>query len=119
MNRALRRHPVSTKAAKGGRAAVRPLPRVGAARGAARPAAVGRPGRFAAVAGWRPRYLMDIISELRKVVWPTRQDTLHLTIVVVVVSILMGAVLGALDVGFGWLIDRALLSRNLFDYLFG
>jgi len=52
---------------------------------------------------------MDIITELRKVVWPSRQDTVHLTIVVVVVAVIMGAILGAIDVGFGWLVDRILL----------
>jgi len=52
---------------------------------------------------------MDIITELRKVVWPSRQDTVHLTVVVVVVTILIGTLLGAIDIGFGWLIDRILL----------
>jgi preprotein translocase subunit SecE len=64
---------------------------------------------LAAAAGWRPRFIMDIINELRKVVWPSRQDTIHLTIVVVVVAIFIGALLGAIDVGFGWLISRILL----------
>ncbi len=53
---------------------------------------------------------MDIISELRKVVWPTREDTTYLTIVVVIVTIILGAILGAIDIGFGWLIDHTLLQ---------
>ena len=52
---------------------------------------------------------MDIYSELRKVVWPSRQDTIHLTVVVVIVTLILGAVLGAIDIGFGWLIDNTLL----------
>jgi preprotein translocase subunit SecE len=52
---------------------------------------------------------MDIISELRKVVWPSRQDTMHLTVVVVMVALLVGAALGGIDIGFGWLIDNLLL----------
>lgn len=62
------------------------------------------------VLAWRPRFLMDIISELRKVVWPSREDTLHLAVVVVIVTIIFGALLGAIDIGFGWLIDETLLK---------
>ncbi len=74
----------------------------------AAPRGEGRSG-LAAVASWRPRFAMDIINELRKVVWPSRQDTVHLTFVVVVVALMVGAVLGGIDIGFGWLIDNLLL----------
>ncbi|MSQ42090.1 MAG: preprotein translocase subunit SecE [Dehalococcoidia bacterium] len=57
----------------------------------------------------KPRWATDIISELRKVTWPTRQDTASLTLVVVVVSLLFGAVLGASDIGFSWLIEHTIL----------
>ena len=57
----------------------------------------------------RPRWLTDIISELGKVTWPSRQETTHLTVVVIVVSLLFGVVLGGADLGFGWLIERTLL----------
>jgi preprotein translocase subunit SecE len=106
MSRALRRHPAS-KQAKGsrGRAGARPLSRSGtraAPRGESRSTLGG-------VASWRPRFIMDIISELRKVVWPSRQDAVHLTIVVLFVSALVGAALGGIDIGFGWLIDNTIL----------
>jgi len=52
---------------------------------------------------------MDIIVELRKVVWPSRQDTVHLTIVVVVVSVIIGLILGGIDLGFAWVVDKILL----------
>ena len=105
MNRAVRRHPA--KQAKEGRrakAAIAPVSRPGRA-------APRREGRsfLAALVGWRPRFFMDIINELRKVTWPTREDTIHLTVVVVVVTLILGAVLGAIDIGFGWLIDHTLL----------
>lgn len=104
MNRAVRRQQTKTKEGKAGRSAARPsLPRASAARPAAR---TGGGGLLA----WRPRFLMDIISELRKVVWPSREDTLHLAVVVVIVTIIFGAVLGAIDIGFGWLIDETLLK---------
>lgn len=53
---------------------------------------------------------MDIISELRKVVWPSREDTTYLAVVVVIVTIIFGALLGAIDIGFGWLVDQTLLK---------
>src|SRR3989304_1776513 len=99
MSRALRRHPSAKQAKARGKAA-----------GAAPPAPhrAGRSG-FAAVAGWRPRFFMDIIGELRKVVWPSRQEAMHLTMVVLIVSAILGALLGGIDIGFGWLIDNTLL----------
>ena len=105
MSRALRRHP-SAKQAKARGKAARVVPRTGAARPA--PHRAGRAG-LAAVAGWRPRFFMDIIGELRKVVWPTRQEAMHLTMVVIIVSAILGALLGGIDIGFGWLIDNTLL----------
>jgi len=105
-NRALRRQqlkePKTTKAAA--RAVASPLPRTGTARPAAHREARG------GILGWRPRFIMDIINELRKVVWPTREDTIHLTVVVVIVTVIIGAMLGAIDIGFGWLIDKLLLN---------
>jgi preprotein translocase subunit SecE len=62
-------------------------------------------------AWYRPRWIMDIISELKKVVWPSRSDVWHLTVVVVIVTLIVGAVLGGIDIGFGQLIDRTLLSN--------
>jgi preprotein translocase SecE subunit len=62
-------------------------------------------------AWYKPRWAMDIISELRKVVWPSRYDVWHLTVVVVIITIITGAVLGAIDMGFAQLIDHTLL-RN-------
>lgn len=57
----------------------------------------------------RPRWATDIISELRKVTWPSRHDVFNLTVVVIVVSLLLGAVLGAADLGFGWLVEQTIL----------
>ena len=74
------------------------------AKGAAQPRSKG-------VGGLTPRFATDIISELRKVIWPKREDVMHLTIVVVIVTILIGAFLGLVDIGFSWLIDKTLLGR--------
>ena len=58
---------------------------------------------------WKPRWVQDIISELRKVTWPTRHETAHLTLVVMVVAVLFGIVLGAADIGFSWVVERTVL----------
>ncbi len=41
--------------------------------------------------------IRDIQSELRKVTWPTREETRNLTIVVIGISVFLGAVLGGMD----------------------
>jgi len=43
------------------------------------------------------RYLRETRSELRKVVWPTRQEAINLTVIVVAVLVAMAAILGLVD----------------------
>jgi len=97
MNRSLRRHPAATKQAKRGGVSVPRTPRAAPAK--------GKRG----ILSWRPRWIMDIISELRKVVWPSRPDTIHLTVVVLIVSVIIGLFLGGVDIGFAWLVEHVLL----------
>jgi preprotein translocase subunit SecE len=47
--------------------------------------------------GGLQRWLRETRGELRKVTWPTREEALRLTYVVIVLSLIMGAVLGGLD----------------------
>ena len=105
-NRAVRRQQLKEPKAERapGRSPGRALPRTGTPRPTAPRDARG------GILSWRPRFIVDIISELRKVVWPTREDTIHLTVVVVIVTVLIGALLGAIDIGFGQLIDETLLK---------
>ena len=58
----------------------------------------------------QPRFLEEIVSELKKVTWPSRDETRYLTMVVIVVAVAVGLVLGGVDIFFNWLIDRLLLS---------
>jgi len=51
----------------------------------------------------------DIISELKKVTWPSWTETRYLTMVVIIVAVVVGAALGIIDIFFNWLIDRLLL----------
>ena len=56
-----------------------------------------------------PRPVMGIIDELRKVVWPSRQETANLTVVVLVVAIAVGIFLGAIDFGLNRVVENVLL----------
>ncbi|HWO93256.1 MAG TPA: preprotein translocase subunit SecE [Dehalococcoidia bacterium] len=70
-------------------------------------AAERRPRGFRAIL--YPEWLRNIVAELRKVTWPTRQETQNLTVVVVTVAIAIGIVLGVFDFVFSWVIERTLL----------
>ena len=43
------------------------------------------------------KFLNEVISELKKVTWPTREETIKLTTVVIAISILVGIFIGGLD----------------------
>ena len=43
------------------------------------------------------KFFQETIGELRKVSWPTRQEAIRLTEIVIVVIFLMAAILGGLD----------------------
>jgi preprotein translocase subunit SecE len=45
-------------------------------------------------------FVRDIRSELRKVVWPTRKETVNLTMIVIGVSTAVGIFLGLVDFAF-------------------
>ena len=53
------------------------------------------------------RFLEEAWSELKKVTWPTREQTRNLTVLVFVISVVIGAYIGIFDFGFkivvGWL----------------
>jgi preprotein translocase subunit SecE len=55
-------------------------------------------------------FFTDIINELRKVVWPTRQETIRLSLIVIGLCLVMGIVLGLLDFGFSELVAKVLLG---------
>jgi preprotein translocase subunit SecE len=43
------------------------------------------------------RFFQETIGELRKVSWPTRQEAIRLTEIVIIVIFIMAAILGGLD----------------------
>ena len=46
------------------------------------------------------RYIKETIGELKKVNWPTRQEAINLTVIVLIVTFAMSAILGVLDLIF-------------------
>lgn len=54
--------------------------------------------------GSRFRFITNIISELRKVTWPTRQEAIRLTIMVLIVCAVVGVFLALADFGFARLV---------------
>ena len=42
-------------------------------------------------------FLKEVQEELRKVVWPTRDEVIRLTSVVIIVSLIVGLYLGGID----------------------
>jgi preprotein translocase subunit SecE len=54
-------------------------------------------------------YFGEIINELKKVVWLTRRDIVYLTGLVLIVTIVAAAVLGALDFSFSELVSKVFL----------
>ena len=54
------------------------------------------------------QFFGEVVTELKKVTWPSRQETIRLTIMVIAISGAIGVVLGILD----------LLFNRLFTQLF-
>jgi preprotein translocase subunit SecE len=69
---------------------------------------------LAAIAGWLASRTekgkvfiqlgLEARTEIRKVVWPTRQETTHTTLIVVAVVLVVAVILWALDSTLSWLI---------------
>jgi len=58
------------------------------------------------------KYLYEVDSELKKVTWPTRQQVIRLSVIVIVVSVGIGLYLGALDFAFTSLMSILLDINN-------
>lgn len=56
------------------------------------------------------QYLREVSEEVKKVSWPSRQQTIEMTILVVGVSLLISAYIGALDYIFQELLVKVVLG---------
>lgn len=61
----------------------------------------GASTRAAAGVGGKPaRFVRESISELRKVLWPSRHELVTYSIVVIIFVVIMVAIVAGLDIGF-------------------
>lgn len=44
-------------------------------------------------------YIKNSVAEMQKVIWPTRKQAVRLTILIIVVSLVLGLILAGLDAG--------------------
>ena len=51
------------------------------------------------------RIFGEVVGEIRRVTWPTRQETMRLTLMVISVAVAIGIFLGIVDLGFARLLD--------------
>ncbi len=58
----------------------------------------------------RFKFVSDIIAELKKVTWPTRQEATYLTTLVIIFTVAVAIVLGVIDYGFSRLMNLILLK---------
>ncbi len=57
-------------------------------------------------------YIRESQFEMRKVVWPTREETVRTTIVIMIVVVIISALLGLIDVILKWAILDTLLKMG-------
>jgi len=58
---------------------------------------------------WVIRFLKEVRIEMKKVNWLSRREVLNYTILIIVLSFVVGLYLGALDLLFSWLLARFVL----------
>lgn len=59
------------------------------------------------------QFVREAYAEMKKVKWPTRQQTIHYTIVVIVIALITAAYIGILDYVFSSLVKNYLLSKGI------
>ena len=87
--------------------ALRALALIGVTLAALAIAAFTGPGRQAR------NFFSESQFELRKVVWPTRQETIQTTIVILIVVIILSIILWLIDMFLGWVILEKLLKARI------
>ena len=51
-------------------------------------------------------FSQDVLVEFRKVTWPSRQELINSTMVVIVVTVVLAFFLGGVDIGLTKLVER-------------
>jgi|TARA_B100001971_G_C18214386_1_gene552829 preprotein translocase subunit SecE len=56
------------------------------------------------------RFIGEIIAELKKVTWLSKREAVYLTALVLIVAVAVGIILGAMDYGFSFLVDKLFIG---------
>ncbi len=56
------------------------------------------------------QFLKDVWNELKKVIWPTRAQTIKMTLYVIFISVFVAIILGAVDYGLSALVQKFLVE---------
>ena len=51
------------------------------------------------------RFFLNMKHELKKVTWPTKKDMINYSVVVLVFIVIMGVIIGVIDLGAGKLVE--------------
>jgi len=54
-------------------------------------------------------FLKEVKTEMKKVNWPTKQETIRYTLIVIGISVVVAAFLGSLDLLFTFLLNKFIL----------
>lgn len=58
-----------------------------------------------------PNFIAGVRDELKKVTWPTRANTIKLTVIVFVISLIVGAYVGIIDVALAKVLEILTKAR--------
>jgi preprotein translocase subunit SecE len=58
-------------------------------------------------------FFRDFLDEMKKVTWPSRRETIRLTLMVIVVCAVVGLILGSIDYGFSELVSKVFLGGGV------
>jgi len=54
-------------------------------------------------------FLREVRTEIKKVSWPTRKETIMYTLIVIGSSLVLAAFLGSIDIGFRYLLEKFII----------
>ncbi len=54
-------------------------------------------------------FIRDTIAEIKRVTWPSREEATRLTVMVITVSVVVGVILGLVDIGFSNLVRKVFI----------
>ena len=53
-------------------------------------------------------FFQDVVSELKKVTWPTQKETIKMTTVVIIATVIVGAYVGSIDYALTKVIEQVI-----------